>query len=111
MSDRKLILSVRISPDVLERLDKLVERTGVGRGEIVERCLLVGMQDEEELVSWLESSIQGPIQSLIMHPKVLKVLLAVTGMKGEIDETQQKVRKNVTERRRAQRTVPKPSHG
>ncbi|HZZ44041.1 MAG TPA: ribbon-helix-helix protein, CopG family [Tepidisphaeraceae bacterium] len=105
MSERKPVLSVRISQDLMDKLVKLEERTGVGRAEIVERCLAVGVQDQEEYVEWLESSWKGPILSLLMHPKVAKAMMSMTG--NELDETQEKVRANVTDRRKAKLVRPK----
>lgn len=99
MSEQKPILSVRIDQNVLDRLDELVERTGVGRAEIVERCLSVGIADQEQFVSWLESSVKGPMLSLLMHPTVLNAIISLTGS-GEIDETQQKVARNVRGKRK-----------
>jgi metal-responsive CopG/Arc/MetJ family transcriptional regulator len=95
----KPILSVRIDQKVMDRLDMLCERAGVGRAEMVERCLSVGIIDQEEFVSWLESSVQGPMLNILLHPKVLASIFSITG--HTVDETQMKVKKHVTERRKA----------
>jgi hypothetical protein len=99
MENRKPILSVRIDGELLARIDALCERTGVGRAEIVERCIVVGLDDEEEFVKWLESPIKGPVMNALLHPKVLNMLFKLVPGYG-VDETQQKVRKNVREKRK-----------
>lgn len=93
MAEHKPILSVRIDKKLMDRLDALVEQTGVGRAEIVERCLSLGIVDQEEFVAELRSSVRGPLLALLMHPKVLNVIMSLTG--GVIDETQQKIKGNV----------------
>lgn len=100
MSKEKPILSVRIDQATMDRLDQLVERTGVGRAEIVERCLSVGVEDEEEFVEWLESPTGGPLAALLLHPKVLKAILALTGGRRIVNETQQKVKNNLSAKRK-----------
>jgi len=104
MTDRKPVLSVRVDDALLKKIDALVERTGVGRAEIVERCLAVGLQDEEEFVAWLESPVKGPFASLLTHPAFLE--WAFRGTRYEVDKTQQKVRKNVRERQRGVKGRP-----
>lgn len=88
---------------MLDRLDLLCERTGLGRAELVERCLTVGLTDEEELVAMLESPLKGPLLRLLLSPGVLKQVFGMP--EGQIDPTQQKVRGNVSRRRRAKPVV------
>jgi hypothetical protein len=110
MSQQKPVLSVRIDQVLMDRLMALEDRTGVGRAEIIERCLLIGMEDEKEFVKWLESPIQGPLVQLLTHPKVLKILLSsVFGPKMEIDQVQQKVTRNVREKRKSGKLNAKPA--
>lgn len=107
MPDYKPVLSVRIDQSVIDRLTKLEEETGVPRAEIVERALTVGMDDQEGLVRWLQSSVSGPVVSLMMHPTVLKALISVTGGGRVVDETGQKMRKGV--RAKSRRASGKPA--
>lgn len=98
------ILSVRIDPVLMKRLDALVARTGVSRTEIVVRCLSVGLADEESFVRALENPLHGAIAQLAMHGSVLKVLFALTGG-GEVDETQRKITRNIRKRRKGDRNL------
>ena len=110
MNQPKPVLSVRIDQKVMDRLVDLEERTGVGRADIVERCLTVGMENEEEFVKWLESPVQGPLVHLLTHPKVLAVLMTTFfGPKMEIDQVQQKVRAGVREKKKGGKAKPKPA--
>lgn len=92
-SREKPILSVRVAPELLERLDKICEKSGCGRAEVVERCLVLGILEQEDFVEWLESSVKGPILELMMHPKVAKAIFALAG--GEPDESAMKIARGV----------------
>jgi hypothetical protein len=108
MSQHKPVLSVRIDQDLMDRLIALEDRTGVGRADIIERCLSVGLDDEEGFVKWLESPLHGPLAHLLTHPKVLKALIPLLALGRTVDPVQQKVRAGVREKkkgRQAERQV------
>jgi predicted transcriptional regulator len=94
----KPILSVRIDAELLKRLDALAEEADVGRAEVVERCLTLGLADQEQLVAWLKSPIAGPVVQLISHPAIIRTLLKMIG--DDVDETSVKLRANVLKRKR-----------
>ena len=70
----KPILSVRIDAELLERVDEIAELAHVGRAEVVERCLWIGVVDQEELVSWLKNPVVGPLVRLLSHRFFLKAV-------------------------------------
>jgi len=104
-SEPKGVLSVRINAALLDRIDQLCERTGVGRAEITERCLEIGLADEEEFVRSLESPVVGAAMHLLSYPKVLKALLTMIG--EEPHPTQVQIRNNIAEKKR----VRSAAHG
>lgn len=108
MSEPKPVLSVRIDDEILRRLDQLSERTGISRAEIVERCLAVGIVDEEEYVKSLESAITGPLMQMFMRPRVMKMVLDLLGEK--VDETQMKVAENIRKKKGSRDRVGKLAH-
>src|SRR5262245_10772889 len=89
----KPVLSVRVDQKLLEWLDHMCERTGVGRADVVERCLSVGLAYEEQMVQWLEAPIHGPTAILLSFPGLARALVKLTG--GEVDEVEMKIRENV----------------
>jgi len=94
----KPILSVRIDADLLKDVDALAEKAGVGRAEIVERCLSLGLAQDSQLASWLEGKISGPFFEFMTQPRVLKAVLRLIG--DEVDPTVLKVRQGAIEKRR-----------
>lgn len=97
---QKPVLSVRVDQQLIDRIDRLAEEGGVSRTDIVERCLGVGIKDQEEYLAWLNGRVSGPLASMMMQPQVLKVLNALTGG-GEVDENQVRIAENVRSRKRA----------
>jgi hypothetical protein len=97
----KPILSVRIDQQLMERIDALCDRTGVGRADIVERCVMVGLADEEQFVQWLESPVKGELINWLTHPQFVKLIIKLVGGGFEVDETQQRVKENLRSRARA----------
>ncbi|MCE8019142.1 hypothetical protein HOP51_03260 [Halomonas sp. MCCC 1A11036] len=51
---------LRFSRDVESRLERLAQRTGKSKGELIERCLTVGMHDLESQLL-LEEAISAPL--------------------------------------------------
>jgi hypothetical protein len=98
-SGEKPILSVRIDPELLRRVDALAKVAGTGRAEIVERCLLQGLVDQEELVGWLKNGVTGPVLELLTHPAVLKVLLAFD--RSGVDATSIRLRNGAVSERKS----------
>jgi hypothetical protein len=70
----KPILSVRIDQELLDRVDELAVLADVGRAEVVERCLWIGVVNQEELVSNLRSPLAGSVVRLLSHPAILKAV-------------------------------------
>jgi len=107
----KPILSVRIDQTLMDRLDRLVEETGSGRAEIIERCMIVGLEDQEELVKWLKSPVQGPVAALMMHPAVINTILRITGQSRThvVDEAQQEMVKRMRQKSRGRGTKTRPA--
>lgn len=99
----KPILSVRIDADLLERVDRLAAEADVGRAEIVERCLRLGLGNQEELVEWLKTPVQGHITQLLTHPLLLTALKTFV---GELDETSLKIREGAIKSRKKGKARP-----
>ncbi len=97
----KPILSVRVDHQLLERVDALCERAGVGRAEIIERCIMVGLADEEEFVEWLESPVKGEVIHMLTHPRLIKFIASLIGDDRGLDETQLKVRRNIKSKKQS----------
>jgi hypothetical protein len=70
----KPILSIRIDAGILRRVDELAARADVGRAEVVERCLSIGLFDQESLVEWLKNPVVGAVFNLLRYPVVVKAL-------------------------------------
>lgn len=51
---------LRFSRDVETRLERLAQRTGKSKGELIERCLAVGMHDLESQLL-LEEAVSTPL--------------------------------------------------
>lgn len=51
---------LRFSRDIESRLERLAQRTGKGKGELIERCLAVGMHDLESQLL-LEEAVSAPL--------------------------------------------------
>lgn len=96
----KPILSVRVSADVLERVDRLAELAGVGRAEVVERCLWLGVANQEEFVKLLQSPVRGPLEQFLTHPWLLRKVYQLLGEELETDPTSMKLREQAVKRRK-----------
>jgi hypothetical protein len=94
----KPILSVRIDGDILKRVDALAQLAEVGRAEIVERCLTLGLANQETLVEWVDSPIKGAVGQLLTYPTIAKAILKFLG--DEVDETSMKIRQGAVKKRR-----------
>jgi hypothetical protein len=103
----KPILSVRIDADLLKRVDKLAEEADVGRAEVVERCLALGIVNQEELVQWLKSPVKGPVAQLMSHPAILGFFLSLAG--EQYDEITQKLRAGVIRKKKEAARARKPA--
>jgi metal-responsive CopG/Arc/MetJ family transcriptional regulator len=104
--EQKVVLSVRINPGVLKRLDELAERTGVGRAEIVDRCVRAGLREEEELADDLQRPIVGELIHALTNEKVVKMLgKLMHGEKFEVDPIQMKRREFLKNKRRGGRAT------
>ncbi|MBW6393374.1 MAG: hypothetical protein LPK08_05695 [Halomonas sp.] len=51
---------LRFSRDIESRLERLAQRTGKSKGELIERCLAVGMHDLESQLL-LEEAVSAPL--------------------------------------------------
>jgi hypothetical protein len=73
--------------------------------------MMVGLDDQEELVRWLESPVQGTATALLMHPVVINAILKITGQRRthEVDKTQQDIVKNVRHKSRGSGTRARPA--
>jgi predicted DNA-binding protein len=83
-------LSVRVPRELIEKLDRMVELTGVSRAEIVERCLDIGLSDQKELMQALENPLYGALARFATHRNLVTLVAMLTGT--EVDETTQKMR-------------------
>jgi hypothetical protein len=99
--ERKLVLSSRVDPQVLERVDKLAEETGVGRAEVIERAMMVGLEDQEKFVGRLRGAVKGPLLALLLNERFLDVIFSLSG--DTKDDNQIRTIRNV--RARAKRAA------
>lgn len=101
---QKPVLSVRVEPDLLRRVDELTELAGVTRAEIVERCLSLGLANQEELVEWIKAPVKGPLVQLLTHPAILN---AMGKLFNEVaDDTTQKLRAGAVSKRKGLQAKP-----
>jgi Ribbon-helix-helix protein, copG family len=100
----KPILSVRIDRELLEAVDALADEAGVGRAEVVERCLSMGVADHENLVKWLKTPIVGVAVRLLTHPEMMKAIFQFFG--GDYDPTSLKVRNAAIANRKRPKLKP-----
>ncbi len=104
MSEKvKPVLSARVDQRLIDRIDKLVGQTGVSRADVIERALGVGLADQEQFVKELQGIVRGPMMELVMNPKFLNVIFALTG--NELDQNQITAIRNVRGRRGKGKTV------
>jgi metal-responsive CopG/Arc/MetJ family transcriptional regulator len=54
-------VGVRLEQALVERLDAIAEETGVSRTEVIERCIRLGLKQEEEFVEL------GPVAMELMN--------------------------------------------
>ena len=94
----KPVLAVRVDQGLLDRLDALAEVAEVGRAEIVERCLELGLMNSEDFVEWLRSPVKGPLVRLLTLP-VLLPLVAKLFADVEVSETAMKLRAGALRKR------------
>lgn len=100
----KPILSARISQEAMDGIDDLAELAGVTRTEIVERCLLIGIANQEELVAMFRHPLKAPIVNLLSVPIVMKTLAKLLG--GEIDRTSEELIKGTKSRNSLRKSKP-----
>lgn len=100
----KPILSCRISHEAMDGIDELAELAGVSRTEIVERCLLIGIANQEDLVAMFRHPLKAPIVNLLSAPVVMKTLARLFG--EEIDPTSEELIKNARGRRHLGKSKP-----
>ncbi|HTW95199.1 MAG TPA: ribbon-helix-helix protein, CopG family [Tepidisphaeraceae bacterium] len=96
------MLSVRIPHELNEKLERLMERTGLSRTEVVERALWVGLSGDEKLIRDLENPLYGPLARLATHEAIVKVAAFLMG--SEPDPIVTKARQHVVERIRTGKT-------
>jgi hypothetical protein len=89
----KVVLAGRVDQDLVDRADKLAEATGLTRSEVVERALMVGLEDQEKFVGQLQGAVRGPLLALLLNEKFLDVIFAMTG--DVKDETQLRAIKKI----------------
>ncbi len=108
MGDKsKPVLSVRVDAELIERIDKLVEKTGVSRADVIERALAVGLNDQEWFVADLQGAVRGPLLELLMSEKFLNVVFSLT---GEVtDANQMNAIRNVRAKARARKSGGRPA--
>lgn len=110
MADKhKPVLSSRVSQKLVDRIDALVEETGISRADIIERALAVGLEDQENFVKELRGKVTGPLMELLLSPKFLNVVFALTG--DEMDENQINAVKVVRGKSKGRDVKGKLAHG
>ncbi|WP_104203440.1 ribbon-helix-helix domain-containing protein [Billgrantia saliphila] len=67
---------LRFSRDIETRLQRLAQRTGIPKSELIERCLAVGMSDLETQLL-LEDASHA---SFVVEPPALDQLLRESGL-------------------------------
>lgn len=96
---QKPVLSSRVREDLLERIDALVDETGLSRADVIERALDVGLKDQEAFVSELRGEVVGPLMELLLNEKFLNVVGYLVGQ--EADPERVKAVKTVRDKVRA----------
>jgi hypothetical protein len=95
------VVSVRIDRELLKRIDSICDRAGVSRAEVIDRCLYMGLANEERFVKALATPLIGDAIRLLTPPGVIDRIFKVFG--GHMDETQKKIRRNVRPKRKSKR--------
>ncbi|KAA0013561.1 iron-containing alcohol dehydrogenase [Billgrantia pellis] len=67
---------LRFSRDIETRLQRLAQRTGLPKGELIERCLAVGMSDLETQLLLEDASSA----SFVVEPPALDQVLRESGL-------------------------------
>ena len=89
---QKPVLTVRVSQELLDGVEKLAALAKVGRAEVVELCLELGLMESEEFVDWLRAPIKGPLVRLLTLP-ILAPLIAKFFSDMEVDATSMAIRR------------------
>jgi hypothetical protein len=106
--DNKVVLSVRVDPDYVAWLDEVCERGGVGRGEVVQRCLGLGLANEQALIAWMDHPIRRPILKVVASPLIAGVILKLIG--SEVDDTSKKIMAHMDAERHAAKVKGKAAN-
>ena len=70
-------IGVRLGEDLVRRIDAIADQTGVTRTFVIERCIRIGLKQEEEAVEI--GPIATEVLNLMMSEPFLKVASLVLG--------------------------------
>jgi hypothetical protein len=97
----KPILSVRVEQELLDALEKMAEKSGASRSELVERYVGHGLELDFAVMGLWKSRLTGPVLQVLTHPKVMKAILSLTG--DEPDPALEKIRDSAIDERRGKK--------
>ncbi len=73
----KQVVSVRISDELLDRAQKIADRTGESRSECIERLIAVGADSAADAHRALDSTFLGRLASFVLEsPSLMKLLFS-----------------------------------
>ncbi len=102
----KPILSVRIDADLLARVDEMADLAGVGRAEVVERCLAIGLVNQEKFVKVLKNPVANAVYDLITLPKIWAAVGTLLLDDGEVDPVSRRLIEGTAKARKTKRGKP-----
>lgn len=84
----KQIVSVRLEPEMIEKLDWLAEREKMNRSEIVEHLLGRAIPSEESFLANLDTPVLGNVMRAMANPKIAetlaKTLIPMLGLEADM---------------------------
>jgi len=72
----KIPITAKLDDDVAQRLDRVAEKTGESRSQLMERAIRVGLDEIEDTVSALETRFMGTILAFVAKNRSIMKLLA-----------------------------------
>lgn len=65
--EAKIPISVKLDPDLVQRLDTLADRVGWSRSELLTHCIEFGTQEGEKFADRVEGPILGHMLRIVYH--------------------------------------------
>lgn len=83
-------ITVTLTPELVDRIDRLADLRDVSRSRLMERLLELAVEDEEKSLEHLASPVLGPIvQGIMEHPKIIAMIAKAIGERMDPEEIAQ----------------------